>query len=114
MGPPSGLERSNSRARDTIGPMRRPISSVALVILVASGVVTGTLATLLIPGCGSSSNGGADGGAGSGGSAPPPIQAITDCRAPTRPSSATAVALKDAFPNLPALSAAVGITQAPG
>src|SRR3954466_11508192 len=94
--------------------MRPPISSAALVILVASGVATGTLATLSLPGCGDSSHGN-DGGAGSGGRPPPaPVAAITECRAPTRPSSATAVALKDAFPNLPAFSGPIGMAQAPG
>jgi uncharacterized repeat protein (TIGR03806 family) len=57
---------------------------------------------------------------GSGGSdmavahLPPQITPLYKCTAPPRPSSAAAVALVPAFPNLPALSVPVGIAQAPG
>jgi uncharacterized repeat protein (TIGR03806 family) len=89
----------------------RPLRLAALLVfVVASGAATATLATL-IPGCGDSS-GNPDGLV----PLTPGEQwtAVPICRAPTRPSSATAVALQDAFPNLPGLTNPVGITQAPG
>ncbi|MDB4968567.1 MAG: hypothetical protein JWN44_4256 [Myxococcales bacterium] len=96
--------------------MRLCKSQAALVILVASGVAMGTLAALVTPGCGSSSKppSGGDGGVPPASSPDERWTAIPVCRAPQRPSSATAVVLKDVFPNLPALSSPVGFTQAPG
>ena len=55
----------------------------------------------------------AAGGADMGGK-PPNGTPLAKCVAPPRPSSAAAIALAPAFPNLPALSLPVGVAQAPG
>lgn len=84
--------------------MRPPRRSVAAsVAAVATGAALAT-AVALAAGCGKSR----------ARLTPPPDTHIAYCTAPARPSSATAIALVDAFPKLPALSVPVGLAQAPG
>ena len=85
-------------------PLRR--LSAALVLTVAAGAGTATLATFAT-GCSSHRRH----------FVPTPANEVGHvpfCRAPERPSGATAIALVDAFPMLPAINAPVGMTQAPG
>jgi len=84
----------------------RPLSRfAALVMIVASGTATATIATLT-HGCGNAATSGSTDMA-----QPPPYNG--NCSAPARPPSGVAVMLADAFPGR-TFSVPLGIVQAPG
>src|SRR5690242_197247 len=93
----------------------RPLGNrVALVVVVAATAgATATLATVA-PGCGKGSAHDVPDGSTAVSAGQASQTSVAVCHAPQRPSGATVVALQDAFPNLPAFSVPVGVTQAPG